>query len=73
MIAPVADKPALLTFLKENGGAIRKYGVDKLGLFGSFVRNTDIKDTSDIDFIVDFTPGQKDLPEPDGSRVFSGR
>jgi predicted nucleotidyltransferase len=37
----------------RNIEAIRKFGVKRLGLFGSFARG-DQKETSDIDFLVEF-------------------
>lgn len=59
MITAVADKFTLLTFLQENREHIRAYGVDGIGLFGSFVRNHSIQDKSDVDLLVDFTEGKK--------------
>jgi len=59
MLAAVANKESLLTLLKENGPQIRAYGIQKLGLFGSFVRDREIHKKSDVDFLVDFKKGQK--------------
>jgi uncharacterized protein len=39
--------------LKQNKNALKKYGVKKIGLFGSFVRGEQNKN-SDIDFFVEF-------------------
>ena len=43
----------IIKILKENKNILKKYGVNKIGLFGSFVRNEQ-KDDSDIDFLVEF-------------------
>ena len=37
---------------------IKKYGVKRIGLFGSFIRNEQ-KETSDIDILVEFEKGMK--------------
>ena len=39
---------------------IQKYGVRRVGLFGSFVRNQN-SNMSDIDVLVEFVPGKKDF------------
>lgn len=44
---------AILTSLNENKAAIRKFGVQKIGLFGSYLRSEQ-KSTSDIDILVEF-------------------
>ena len=43
----------IISKLKENRDVLIKYGVKKIGLFGSFVRGEQ-KDDSDIDFLVEF-------------------
>ena len=37
---------------------IKKYGVKRIGLFGSFIRNKQ-KETSDVDILVEFEKGMK--------------
>ncbi|MCX6233226.1 MAG: nucleotidyltransferase family protein [Bacteroidetes bacterium] len=37
---------------------MKEFGVKRIGLFGSYVRNEPTPD-SDIDFIVEFNPGKK--------------
>lgn len=49
----VKAKEDILETLKRNQKAIRRYGVTRLGLFGSFARG-EAKFASDLDFIVDF-------------------
>ncbi|GAB4448658.1 MAG: hypothetical protein Kow0031_31150 [Anaerolineae bacterium] len=44
--------------LIEHQGELRRLGVRRLGLFGSFVRGEQTPD-SDIDFLVEFETGQK--------------
>ncbi len=44
--------------LQEYQHQIKAYGVRRLGLFGSFVRQHQVSD-SDIDLLVEFEPGRK--------------
>lgn len=53
----LTDKTILKT-IGKNMTTIKKYGVKKLGLFGSFVRNKQRK-KSDIDLTVEFEKGKK--------------
>lgn len=55
---PVNSKIELLEILMNNQTAIKLFGVEKIGLFGSFVRNEQTPD-SDIDLIVEFEKGKK--------------
>lgn len=47
----------ILTKIAENKSTITKYGVSKIGLFGSYLRNEQ-KPNSDIDILVDFEKGK---------------
>jgi len=44
--------------IESNKGQIISYGVSRIGIFGSAVRN-ESTDSSDIDFIVEFEEGKK--------------
>ena len=57
-IASVHTKRDILKVLNEHCEQIKALGVKRLGLFGSFVRE-EARDTSDIDLLVEFEPGQK--------------
>ena len=48
----------ILELMQENQKKIEKYGVKKIGLFGSFVKNKQ-KSNSDIDILVEFKKGKK--------------
>jgi len=48
----------ILKKLKENREKIRKFGVKRIGLFGSYIRNEQKKE-SDIDVLVEFEKGKK--------------
>lgn len=48
----------ILELMHENQEEIEKYGVKKIGLFGSFITNKQ-KSNSDIDILVEFKKGKK--------------
>ncbi len=49
----VQDKAQLIALIQHNQAAIRDFGVARLGLFGSFVRD-EPQPESDVDLIVEF-------------------
>jgi uncharacterized protein len=49
----VIAKTDILNFLRDNGQTINSFGVRKIGLFGSFVKDEQEKN-SDIDILVEF-------------------
>lgn len=51
-------KNTLIKKLNQIKPSLEKFGVKRLGLFGSYVRNESKKD-SDIDFLVEFKEGKK--------------
>lgn len=51
-------KEEILKNILERGEQIRKYGVKRIGLFGSFIREEQ-KEGSDVDFLVEFKEGMK--------------
>lgn len=55
---PVQAKEQILTLLQEQQPELRRLGVKRCGLFGSFVRN-ESQDQSDVDILVEFEPGKK--------------
>jgi uncharacterized protein len=56
----VTTKQDLLDRLREHAPTIHAYGVRRIGLFGSFVRN-EARDNSDVDLFVEFDPARKNL------------
>ena len=54
----VQTKDQVLTLLREQQPELRRFGVKRCGVFGSFVRN-EPRDQSDVDILVEFEPGQK--------------
>ncbi|MBS1786386.1 MAG: nucleotidyltransferase family protein [Acidobacteria bacterium] len=54
----VATKQELIELIQSHDAELKAFGVKRLGLFGSFVRN-EAKPESDVDLLVEFTPGQK--------------
>ncbi|MBI2864161.1 MAG: nucleotidyltransferase family protein [Chloroflexi bacterium] len=54
----VQNKEEILALLQKHHAELRRLGVRRCGLFGSFVRNVS-RDQSDVDILVDFEPGQK--------------
>ena len=58
MDSQVQNKSDLLGLIKAHTTAIKKFGVCRLGLFGSFARD-EVHQNSDIDLLVEFEPHQK--------------
>ena len=54
----VNTRDEVISRLADSAVFIRRLGVDKLSLFGSFVRG-DSDDKSDVDLVVEFLPGEK--------------
>ncbi len=54
------NKVIIFKELHRNEGALKRYGVKQIGLFGSFVRDEG-KENSDVDFLVDFEKEKKTL------------
>jgi hypothetical protein len=54
----IRTKADVLQLIRENQEKLRSLGVQRIGLFGSFVRGEQRPD-SDVDFLVDFDPLQK--------------
>jgi len=52
------DGKEILDFFEQNTITIKKYGVKKIGLFGSFATDKNTRN-SDIDVLVEFEPGKK--------------
>jgi uncharacterized protein len=58
MQAAIATKQDILDTIHDNGPRLRAMGVNRIGLFGSFVRGQQ-KPESDIDLLVEFEPNKK--------------
>ena len=56
----ILTKEEILDCIKTHQVEIKSFGVNRLGLFGSYVRNEQ-RIGSDLDFLVEFEPGQKSL------------
>lgn len=59
MNTAVVNKASVLSLLKANEPQLRAYGIQRMGLFGSFARDHAIHKKSDVDFLVDFKKGEK--------------
>lgn len=55
---PVQTKEQILALLGGKQPELRRFGVRRYGIFGSFVRN-EPQDQSDVDILVEFEPEQK--------------
>lgn len=56
---PVQTKAQVLGLLKQNQQELQRFGVQRCGIFGSFVRDAAIHEQSDVDVLVVFEPEQK--------------
>ena len=54
----VQTKEQIFTLLHDHQSELRRLGVQRYGVFGSFIRNA-VTDQSDVDLLVEFAPGQK--------------
>jgi predicted nucleotidyltransferase len=54
----VLNKDSILSKLKSNAHILKKYGVNEIGLFGSYKTGL-ATDSSDIDILVDFENDQE--------------
>jgi predicted nucleotidyltransferase len=54
----VQTKESVLSLIQEHSDQIKSFGVTRLGLFGSFVRQQQDAD-SDVDLLVEFRRGYK--------------
>lgn len=57
----VSNQSELKAKLGANGDRIRSFGIERISVFGSFARDTKIKSSSDVDFVLDFQPGKKNF------------
>ena len=56
----VTNKQQVIKILKENSRRLKALGVEKMGVFGSFVSGKQNKN-SDVDLLVQFKTGQKNF------------
>ena len=56
---PVQTKTQVVALLQEYQQELHHFGVSRCGIFGSFVRDCNIHDRSDVDILVTFEPEQK--------------
>jgi predicted nucleotidyltransferase len=57
-MAEVQTKQDLIGRLQQHAGDLRRLGVERLGVFGSF-QYGDPDSESDVDLLVEFAPGEK--------------
>jgi uncharacterized protein len=60
MQEPVNTKQELIERLLSDKDKLSSYGIEQIGIFGSFVRGQ-VKETSDIDFFIHFQAEYKTL------------
>lgn len=54
----VKTKEDVFTLLRQNGAQLRRYGVGRISVFGSFARG-EPDDDSDVDILVEFELGKE--------------
>jgi len=52
------NKKIIMRSIQDNLSEIKRYGIRRIGVFGSFVRSSQ-NEKSDIDVLVEFYPGRK--------------
>ncbi len=53
----VASREDVERLIRSHAEKIRSFGIEGISLFGSFNRNTEITNESDVDFLIEFAPG----------------
>lgn len=66
----VTNKQQIIDTLKQNKNELEKFGVERVGIFGSFVSGRQTKE-SDIDLLVEFKKGQKNFQNFMGTANFT--
>ena len=66
----VANKQQIIALLKENSDKLERFGVNRIGVFGSFVAGEQNED-SDVDLLVEFTKGKKNFRNFIGTATFT--
>ena len=66
----VTNQQQILDLLKENRETLGKLGVNRIGVFGSFVTGEQNK-SSDVDLVVEFNKGQKNFHNFIGTANFA--
>jgi uncharacterized protein len=56
---PVETKAQVISLLQEYRQELHRFGVNRCGVFGSFLRESAIHNQSDVDILVAFEPDQK--------------
>ena len=52
------NKKIIMKSIQDNLDEVKRYGIRRIGVFGSFVRSSQ-NEKSDIDVLVEFYPGKK--------------
>ena len=66
----VQTKEQIFILLRDHQPDLQRFGVQRFGVFGSFIHNA-TTDQSDVDVLVEFAPGQKNLRPFYATRVLS--
>lgn len=66
----VSDKDQIVNLLKQNSQELGKFGINRIGVFGSFVSGTQ-NVRSDVDLVVEFNEGQKNFRNFMGTASFA--
>ncbi len=56
-IIQVTSREDVERMIRSHAEKIRSFGIEGISLFGSFNRNTEITNKSDVDFLIEFAPG----------------
>ena len=66
----VFDKDQIVNLLKQNSQELGRFGVNRIGIFGSFATGEQNK-SSDVDLVVEFNEGQKNFRNFIGTANFT--
>lgn len=54
------NKKIIMKSIQDNLDEVKRYGIRRIGVFGSFVRSSG-NEKSDIDVLIEFYPGKKNF------------
>jgi len=65
----ITEKDDIIQVLLSNEGTIRSFSIQRIGIFGSFLKGTNTSE-SDVDLLVEFEEGKTTFKNYTGAYIF---